>query len=212
MTLRLTAADPRTGRRSLLAVAQVGPPTLARHPNDGWRLADPYPLGAYQTGVLRAVIRALCPPEPALFSPALARQVEADSRRLLRYMQPVVARALCIGLVLLDFLPIVTFESRHRFHVLDGTHGSALLARWSRSGVRALRLLIQGLRAMVLSVYFDQREVHAAMHYAPEPFMRDRIRLREQRAAHHGAPTPLRRPPSRTSDHTGLAPGSGRTG
>jgi hypothetical protein len=95
-------------------------------------------------------------------------------------MHPVVAWCLAAGLVVLDWLPLLTLASPSRLHAMSPARASALLARWSRSRVRALRLLIQGARGLVMSVYFDQSEVHAAMHYDPVPFMRDRVRRRDE--------------------------------
>jgi hypothetical protein len=93
-------------------------------------------------------------------------------------MHPMVARALSLGLLVLDVLPVLTFSSRFRLHRLDAARTSALVARWAHSPFKALRLLIQGARSMVLGVYFDQKEVHAALRYAPVPFIESKIRLR----------------------------------
>jgi hypothetical protein len=93
-------------------------------------------------------------------------------------MHPMVARALSLGLVVLDLLPVLTLSSRFRLHRLDTTRASRLLARWAKSPVKALRLLIQGARGVVLGVYFDQKEVHAALRYAPVPVLESKVRLR----------------------------------
>jgi hypothetical protein len=179
MTTR-PASDPRVERSLRLAVLQAGPPSLERHPNDGWRLADPYPLGVAARRSLRALIDALCPQAPAPRSPDLEDRVELGARRLLAYMHPLVARALAVGLVLLDWLPLLTFRFARSLHRLPRASASMLLAGWAKSRVKALRLLIQGVRSLVLSVYFDQSEVHAAIGYAPAPFISERMRLRAQ--------------------------------
>jgi hypothetical protein len=122
----------------------------------------------------------MCPPAPAPRSQAIIERVEIGVRRMLSYMHPVIAWCMAIGFIVLDWLPVVTLASTARLHRLKIERSSALLSRWSRSRFKALRLLIQGVRGTVLSVYFDQSEVHAAMHYAPAPFMRDRVRLRHK--------------------------------
>jgi len=174
------ASDARRGPSSVPAMGKAGRSRLLRHPNDGWRLATPYALGHGAQRTLHAVILAMCPPSPAPRTEELIRRVELGSMTLLRYMHPAVAFALVLGLRVLDFLPLVTFSSRHRFHRLESGQASELLARWSRSRMRALRLLVQGARGLVLSVYFDQTEVHAALGYEPVGFMRDRIKRRER--------------------------------
>jgi hypothetical protein len=172
-----------------LAVAQAGPARLERHPNDGWRLADPYPLGARTRRVLRAVVGAICPPSPAPRSRALLSRVEVGSRRMLRYAHPFVARCLALGLLFLDWLPILTLSSTGRLQSLESARASALLARWAHSRILLLRLLIQGARGLILSVYFDQSEVHDALHYDPVGFMRERIALRRHLLT--AAPAPV---------------------
>jgi hypothetical protein len=122
----------------------------------------------------------MCPPAPAPHSKALIERVDIGVRRMLSYMHPLVAWSMAVGFIVLDWLPIVTLQSTARLHRIKAERGSALLARWSRSRFKALRLLIQGARGVVLSVYYDQSEVHAAMHYAPAPFMRDRVQVRHK--------------------------------
>jgi hypothetical protein len=93
-------------------------------------------------------------------------------------MHPVVARLLSLGFLILDLLPLLTHSNR--LHRLDTARASVLVARWARSPFKALRLLIQGARGMVLGVYFDQKEVHAALRYAPVPFIEGKVRLRAE--------------------------------
>jgi len=164
-----------------LPVAQAGQPRSSRPPAAAAPpFADPYPLSESARRVLVALISAMCPPSPAPRSRELFDSVELGARRLLRYMHPMVARALSFGLLLLDVLPVLTLTSRFRLHRLDAARASGLLARWARSPVKALRLLIQGTRGVVLGVYFDQKEVHAALRYAPVPFIEGKIRLRAE--------------------------------
>jgi hypothetical protein len=176
MTTRPAPGKPAANEVHL-AVAQAGP-DLERHPNDGWRLAEPYPLGPRALVALRALIEALCPTGRAPRSPEVMRNVELGARRLLRYMHPTVARALWIGLLVLDWLPVLTLRSPGRLHRLGPARSSAFVARWARSRFKVLRLLITGVRSLVLSVYYDQRAVHEAMKYRPVPFMRERIAFR----------------------------------
>lgn len=161
-----------------LAFAQAGPEQLARHPNDGWCLAEPYPLGPSSRAALRGVIEALCPGGTAPHSPDVMHDVELGTRRFLRYMHPTVAIAFRLGLLLLDWLPILTLRSLGRLHSLERRRASTFIARWAKSRIKALRLLVMGARSLVLSVYFDQTAVHRAMKYEPVPFMRERIAFR----------------------------------
>ncbi len=177
MTTR-PASSESASNKVHLAVAQAGPEQLARHPNDGWCLAEPYPLGPRSRAALRGVIAALCPGGTAPRSPDVLHDVEIGTRRFLRYMHPTVALAFRLGLLLLDWLPILTLRSLGRLHSLERQRASTLIARWAKSRIKALRLLVMGARSLVLSVYFDQPAVHCAMKYEPVPFMRERIAFR----------------------------------
>jgi hypothetical protein len=172
------APSEQAANRVHLAALRAGSEPLERHPNDGWRLADPYPLGPHALVALRGVIDALCPAGKAPRSPEIMRKVELGTQRMLRYMHPAVARGLWFGLFLLDWLPVLTLKSRGRLHHLRPERASAFVARWARSRVKALRLLVTGVRSLVLSVYFDQSEVHEALRYRPVPFLRERIAFR----------------------------------
>jgi hypothetical protein len=159
-------------------VAQAGRTFLARHPNDGHTLAEPYRLGRIATLTLASIVRAMTPPAPAPRSEELLRRVMLGAQRLFQYMHPAVAAAIAIGLVVIDWLPV--FSLRARFHRLDPRRASALLRGWSKSRLMPLRLLVMGLRSAVHSVYFDQDEVHRAIGYAPVPFIRERMALRRR--------------------------------
>ena len=163
-----------------LALSQVGPGSLERHPNDGWRLSEPYPLGPRALRVLTCLIDTLCPTGTAPRSAELDQRVLGGARTLLSYMHPTVSRGLALGLVVLDFLPLFTLRASRTLHRLTRKDASRLFSEWAASRFTALRLLATGVRSLVLSVYFDQDEVHRAMGYAPVPFIHDRIRLRTQ--------------------------------
>lgn len=177
MTIR-PASGVEQAEHKHLPVAPRAEPHPSRPPGQAVPFADPYPLSEGARRALYAVICAMCPPAPAPRSAELLRRVELGARRLFRYMHPVVARGLSLGLVLLDLLPLLTLSSRLRLHRLETAKASAFLSRCGRSPIKLLRLLIQGARGVILGVYFDQKEVHAALRYAPVPFIEGRMRLR----------------------------------
>jgi len=45
---------------------------------------------------------------------------------------------------------------------------------------RAMRLLLLGVKGIILSAYFDQDEVHRVLGYDPIPFMESRVGLRRR--------------------------------
>lgn len=151
---------------------------LTRHPDDGWQLAEPYPLGTGATRALDALIITLCPAAPAPATPELFARVSLHVRHFLRYMPPLAARGFVLCLFVLDWAPRLLFVSWRRLHALGRTQASSILTRMARSRFAILRTLVVAVRGLVLSAYFDQDEVHQAIGYAPLPFLRERVERR----------------------------------
>lgn len=148
---------------------------LSRHPADGHRLARPYPMSQGTRRAFRALIVALCPPSPAPQFPDLTDRVEQGARRFITYMHPVVAWVMAVGIVLLDLLPVLSLARSQRLFRLAPEDAASYLRDLAHTRFTPLRTLIAGIRGLVLSVYFDQSEVHAALGYAPVPFIRERM-------------------------------------
>lgn len=157
-----------------------GVPTLDRHPDDGWIFADPFPMGSPARRAFRGLIRAICPPAPAPQLPDLEDRIELQVRRHMRYMPRVVALGLRYSFRLVDNLPRFFFWTRRRLHRLSADEARSLVGRLASSRFSPLRELISAVRGIVLSTYFDQDEVHAALNYAPREFVRGRIALRQR--------------------------------
>jgi hypothetical protein len=164
----------RPKRLKLLGSAQ----TLTRHPDDGWQNAEPYPMGSLARTSFRALIRAVCPPSPAPQLPDLVDRIEMHVRGLMRYMNPLAARALWLAIFVLDWAPRFSFWSWHRLQGLDPGEGARFLSSLGTSKVQLFRTLLIGMRGAILSAYFDQDEVHRALGYSPRPFITERVELR----------------------------------
>jgi hypothetical protein len=160
---------------------QRDPRPLARHPDDGWLLAEPYPMSASVRSALRAVILAICPPAPAPDSPAIVDEVELYVRRFMRYMHPLAARGLWLTFIVLDWLPRLMLKSVKRLRGLERAEAARLLAVVVKSRFAMLRMLCIGVRGAILSGYFDQDEVHRALGYSPIPFLTEKTALRRAR-------------------------------
>ena len=162
----------------------LGSTAVTRHPHDGWKSADPYPMGSWAREAFRAIIRAVCPPPPAPQLPDVVDRIEMHVRRLMRYMHPLAARALWLAIFILDWAPRLAFFSRHRLQGLTAEEGGMFLAKLGASRLHLLRTLLTGIRGAILSAYFDQDEVHRALGYAPLPFIEGRRELRAQLLGH----------------------------
>lgn len=155
-------------------------PSLARHPDDGWTYADPYPMSARYLRLFHAVIILICPPPPAPISETMVTKIERHVRGFMMYMHPLTARGLWLSFILLDWSPRLLFISRKRLTQLDRPQADQVLARITTSRLMLVRLLVVGIRGSILSAYFDQDEVHAVLTYKPIPFMKERIDLRHE--------------------------------
>lgn len=152
---------------------------VERHPDDGWRLAEPLPMSAASERALEGVVRALLPPRPAPRTLELDRRVTTHVRRMLRYMLPPLALGFVLLIRLLDLAPLWRFQAFSRLSKLEPAEGSKILQGIATSRFMLLRLMMLGPKAVVLSTYFDQDECHAVLDYEPKGFLRERIQRRE---------------------------------
>jgi len=151
---------------------------LARNPDDGWVLADPWPMGKATRRAFHGLMRALLPPPPAPEVPL--ERLEIQVRRFLRYFHPLVAWGFALGVRLLDWAPVWRFRSFKRIQKLPREEGAALLERLAHSRNGPLAQIAVAVRSSVLSAYFDQDEVIEALGYTPGPFITERIARRAQ--------------------------------
>lgn len=129
---------------------------------------------------LRGLIRVLCPPAPAPTLPDLEDRIELHVRRMLQYMVPIVALGFVLGVYLLDVAPIWRFRAFSRIQKLGRDQAESVLTEMGESRSPFIRMLVLGVRGLVLSTFYDQDEVHAAMDFHPIPFIENRIELRKR--------------------------------
>lgn len=164
--------------------------TVSRHPGDGWPLAEPYKLTKRAERAFRGLLRVFLPPPPApALTPELEEKVVSQSLRLLQYMHPMTRLGMRLALAVVDWAPRWRFFSFRRLHRLPRERAERLLDRMGHSRIPILRTLVFVVRGLILSMYFDQREVHEALDYDPESFINGRIALR-RRLLQGGETTP----------------------
>lgn len=156
-----------------------GVPALERTGGDGWQIADPLPMSRRTRRAFQGLIRAVLPPAPAPRGPEMVERIEVHARRLLRYMPRTVQIALPLAFRALEWVPRVLFASARRLSALTPATANELLERFGALAV-PFRELVWAVRGIILSVYFDQDEVHEEMRYAPGTWMRSRIALRQR--------------------------------
>jgi hypothetical protein len=173
-----------------------GTATLERHPDDGWILARPVAMSRSMRRTLHAVIRALVP--DGVDMPDAPERIEHHVRRLMRYMPWPVRMGLRFAILFLGQAPRLLGMSARSLRGLDVTRARAVLTRLAKSRITALQTLFYAVKGLVLSTFYDQDEAHAAIGYAPIPFLRDRQDLRRELLA-GGAAQP--------HDHIAAMPG-----
>jgi hypothetical protein len=151
---------------------------IERHPRDGWQRAKPYRVGRRTRRALRGLIWAMCPPAPRF--PGFTARIELGVRRLMPYMSPLTAAVMAAMMLLLDWAPRLMLVSTRLLHQLSPSEGARVLDRLAHSRWHWMRTLVVAIRGSILSVYFDQDEVHRALNYTPVPFINERIALRNQ--------------------------------
>lgn len=179
MTQEQRALEDSHVRKRRLAVPSARAP-LARHPDDGFVLAKPYPLGPRSLRALNALIVALCPPPPAPTAPDMVERVAAHVRTFMSYMPPLAAWVMWLSIHLLDWAPLYLFAATRRMHRLPPARASVMLTEMVSGRYSFLRTVLVAIRGLILNAYFDQDEVHAAIGYEPLPFLRERIERRRQ--------------------------------
>jgi hypothetical protein len=152
----------------------------ARHPADGWILADPYPMRPSSVRALHLVMNALLPPKPAPRTKAIEAAVERQVRTFLQYMNPISAYGFVVALHLLVWAPVWRLHSLRSLRGVSPSEAGEILTEIGESKLSALRMLMVGMRGLILSAYFDQDEVHRAIDYEPVAFFRSRVALRSR--------------------------------
>ncbi len=153
-------------------------PLFDRHPEDGWVLARPYPMRKGVLRALRGLIAHMLPPAPAPCSDAMRARVEQQARIHMVYMPRIVAFGLCIALVFLEWSARLTFKSRQRLSKMDTVEANVILRRLSQSRIPLIATMMLGVRATIMSSYWDQDATHQMLGYDPKPFLAERTALR----------------------------------
>ena len=153
-------------------------PLFERHPNDGWVLARPYPMRKGVLQALRGLIVHMIPPAPAPRDDDMRARVEQQARIHMVYMPRIAAFGLCIALVLLEWWARLTFKSRRRLSKMDTAEANVILHRLSQSRIPLIATMMMGVRATIMSSYWDQDAAHRMIGYDPKPFLAERTALR----------------------------------
>lgn len=162
----------------MMAHAQITPsepPRLVqRHPQDGWCLADPAPLSRASERALKSVVHALLPPAPAPRPSDIEARVARQVRCMMQYMPTPLRLGFVVLVRALAWAPIWRFHAPKRLSGIPQQEASRVLAGIAVSRLMPLRMMMLAPKAIVLSAYFDQDEVHAALDYEPRAFIRER--------------------------------------
>ncbi|MBU6161927.1 MAG: hypothetical protein KGO50_12495 [Myxococcales bacterium] len=155
-----------------------GVPTLERLADDGFKPALPLAMTRSRRASLRALIRLICPNEVPM--PDMEERIELQVRRSMAYMPWIAAFGLSFCFALLDWSPRFLLRSTRRLRRMNRDRAEQLIGELSESSITLLRTVMYATKGIIMNAYFDQDEVHRALNYAPTPFMRERISLRQR--------------------------------
>jgi hypothetical protein len=153
---------------------------VARHPDDGWSLAEPVSLSGPSLRALESLVWALLPPAPAPRPAGIERRVQLQVRCMLQYMPTPLRLGFIAMMHVLAWSPVWRMRRPKRLGALSQSEASAVLAGIAQSRFMLLRLMMLAPKAIVLSAYFDQDEVHARLDYEPKAFIRERTLRRQE--------------------------------
>jgi hypothetical protein len=167
--------------RRTLPMADVSTPGDARrHPDDGYPIADPYPVDAATEKAIRSLMRVLLPEGDAPRSADLDERVYHQMLVGLMYMPAQSAKGILAVFRLLEWAPVWRLKGRKPLSALSRDEGSKILAEIASSRLLPMRLLMLAPKGLMFSAYYDQDEVHRALDYDPVAFTRERIALRQR--------------------------------
>lgn len=171
-------ADIGTPAASQARSGGARPPLFERHPADGWVLARPYPMRRGTLRALRGLIVHMLPPAPAPRSDEMLARVEEQVRVHMVYMPRIVALGLCIALVFLEWSARLMFKSTRRLSKMSPDQANLILHRLSQSRLSLIATMMLGVRATIMSAFWDQDASHRMLGYDPKPFLAERVGLR----------------------------------
>ncbi len=174
---------PSASGRPTISAAQFGGgvPTLERDTDPTFQPAVPYPMGRSSTRSLAALVVLICP--TTIMNADIQARVVAQIRSGMSYMPGIAAWGLRFCFELLDWAPRFLFKGVRRLRGIEPEKARAILHQLSESSLTPIRTLMYAVKGLILNAYFDQEEVHQALNYAPAPFMRERIALRQRMLA-----------------------------
>jgi hypothetical protein len=174
---------PISQAKRRLTVAADEPGSLDRHPDDGWRLAEPIRVGRATQKVLRAMIGALLPPPPAPRTPEIEETIFCHVLVLLQYMAPATARGFLLLLHVLNWSPLWRFVGLRPLTAIAPARASAVLKGIAGSRFLVIRMMMLAPKGLILSTYFDQDAIHSKLDCDPRGFTQERIALRKRLVA-----------------------------
>lgn len=148
----------------------------------------PYAMSAPVRRALRAIIGASCPLESGPKVPHLIDKVEHQVRMLMVYMAPLTARGLCLVFLLVNYSQLWRLRGLRPLHRLSRPDAVRCFTDLCHIKLPAIRQLTLAIRATVIASYYDQPEVHFALGYHPNAWVRERLALRRRLMA-GGRPT-----------------------
>ncbi len=172
--------SPASPSKRRLTIATGEPGRAERHPDDGFPLADPRPFDPLTESVARAMIRAILPPPPAPRPEGIEDTILTHLRVMTQYMPFITGTGFFVLLHLLNFSPLWRGKKLATITRLDPEEASHILHDVASSKLLFVRMMMLAPKALIMSTYFDQDEIHEALRYDPKGFTKERIDFRKR--------------------------------
>jgi hypothetical protein len=140
-------------------------------------VAAPRNLSPRSADILRAVVDALRPRGHG-FDESIDDDVLLEIDRTTPYLPPLTRLALPLGLRLVEWGPPLFTGRARRFTALNRQEARAYLQGWLDSRLAVRRLLLHGLRALVLLAFYQHPAVLEAMGVHWDQRLVESLRLR----------------------------------
>jgi hypothetical protein len=147
------------------------------------RVRPPMRLRAGARSRVRAVAEVVAPSRPLGFDPG---EVAIDFlERYLPYLPPLLGRLFPLGLLLIDWMPLVTIGALSRASRLAPAARRRHYEALGHSRFSIVRETWVAVRGLVACAIYRTKEMHALLGYAPQPYQDDLVRFRREK---FGAP------------------------
>ncbi|MBX7148710.1 hypothetical protein K1X76_06450 [bacterium] len=140
----------------------------------------PQHLTSLMKRVVRQLIPVLIPDNPVFTFDDIADWFFGYMNRMLIEQPPLTRFFLKMGFVVFEYaVPFFGFGFQ-RFSSLSDAKKEKYTHKWAHNKIVAIREIFKALKGFLLVIYFAERRIWNYVGYFPEPYINERIALRQE--------------------------------